>query len=117
MKKVKINIAGSEYKIITDKDILHVKRLAGEINSNILLYQNKNPDLTINNIFILMLLEYLDNYKDIKKSEDCLKNKIEQYIKESEETKTKINELKQEIDRLKNKNRGKNHYVKDNIRS
>ena len=101
-KKTKINIAGTEYKISTDRDILYVKNIVKEINEKIMWYMNKNKELTINHVFILLLLEYIDIYKETKKSEDNLRDQINKYIQEFTDSKKEIDLLKLKIENLEN---------------
>lgn len=106
-KKVKINIAGMECKISSDRDPEYVMSLAKEINQKIDWYMNKNNTLSINHVFILLLLEYLDNYRDAKKSEDNLRDQLNKYIQEFTESRKEITDLKQKLKNISKNNKNK----------
>ncbi len=101
MQKVKINIAGSEYKINTNRDPLYVKSIVKEINEKITSYMIKNETLTINHTLILLILEYIDKYKETQKSEDNLREQVNKYIEESMSARKEAALLRQELADLK----------------
>ena len=101
MTKVKIQIAGVEYTINTNRDQSYVKELSKQINNRINLYMDNNKSMTINHSLILLILEYMDNYNLVKKSEDNLREQINKYIEESDDIRKEYKKLKKEIERLK----------------
>lgn len=108
INKIKIDIAGSKYVINSKEEPEYVKKLAQEIDRNVELLMDNCNNLSLNDAFVLTVLNYADNYKKSEQNADHLRSQLTDYLEdsaryriESEEAKREIQVLKREIEQLK----------------
>ena len=108
--KVRVNIAGSYYVILSDEEESYTKLIAEEVNKKIEEIKKSSSDISSLMAAILTAMDFCDLYsKSILtlsnsniKDEQRVKEK-ENLQKENSELKKKINEMEKKIKFLENK--------------
>ncbi len=99
--KIKINIAGSEFNILSQDSEEYTTMIAGEVNKKINDIQKSNSRVSITAAAMLAALNFCDNSKKAEKDIENLKQQIKEYLSEIAENREETEELKKENQRLK----------------
>lgn len=110
-KKIKVNIAGTTYTIISEKNEEEVFKIANFLDNKILEITEQNYRLNQAMAITLASLNITSDFFDLKKEIELInKNtnypieKQEELLKEIENLKSRKNDLEKEIESLKNQN-------------
>lgn len=101
--KIKLNICGNEFTIITDEDVAYTLELANDVNVKMKDLQN-NDNLSIVKSAIITALEYCNDCCKAKMETDDLKNKMKVYFKEAKKLRDDYDSKIKEIEQLKEEN-------------
>ena len=110
-KKVKIEIAGTNYTIMTGESEGYVKDLAEEITGDIAELTEKNPALSMNGALLLCAISYLDQYKKESANSDHIRSQLKEYLGDTAKTRMEADEanrraekLQKELDEVRKRN-------------
>ena len=81
--RVKIDINGKDYTIMTDEQPEYVTELAGEIDKNIEDMLKSNSSLTLSASAILLAFTYLDKYTKSEKSAENMREQMKSYVEDA----------------------------------
>ena len=99
--KVKFNIAGSEYAVITEDDVKYVKELAKEIDKAINQVMKESPFASVTQAAVLTALSYADEHKKASASADRLREQIKDYLDDASSAKSKADWARKEAEKAK----------------
>lgn len=99
--KVKINIAGSEFTILSQDDEAYTTQVAGEVDRKINEIRSSNPQVSVTAAAMLAALNFCDSTKKAEKAADNFRVQIKEYLTEASADKAEADELKKENQRLK----------------
>jgi len=100
LNKVKINIAGTEYIVLSEDKESYVKDLADEVSKKMesMLASSNRYSMTMS--AVLTALDFCDEYKKSITASDNLRAQIKDYLEESAKTRIEIDNARREIERL-----------------
>ena len=99
--KVKLNIAGSEYSVITEDEIKYVQELGKEIDMAIAKVMKESPFASVTQAAVLTALSYADEYKKASTSADRLREQIKDYLDDASSAKSKAAWARKEAEKAK----------------
>ena len=99
--KVKLNIAGSEYSVITEDEIKYVQELGKEIDMAIAKVMKESPFASVTQAAVLTALSYADEYKKASTSADRLREQIKDYLDDASSAKSKADWARKEAEKAK----------------
>lgn len=100
MEKIKIKIANEEYNIMTDDNLEYVAQLGEELDSRITEILTNSSRISVTQAAILLALEYADASKKCETTAENLRNQIQEYLEESARSRTDVEIMKRENERL-----------------
>ncbi len=100
MEKIKIKIANEEYNIMTDDNLEYVAQLGEELDSRITEILTNSSRISVTQAAILLALEYSDASKKCEITAENLRNQIQEYLEESARSRTDVEIMKRENERL-----------------
>ncbi len=100
--KVKLNICGSDYTIISDENEEYVKDIAQKVDNKISEVLEQNTKISMATAAVLVALDYCDDFSKVQKREDSLKEKINKQSEELKACREQNEKAKQEINNLLN---------------
>lgn len=100
-KKVKVNIMGADYIILSEDDERYVIETADEVNKKINLLVNSNLRITTVMATTLACLDYLDDLKKEKSVSANLRSQIKDYVKDISKQKMQLEKADAEIKKLR----------------
>ncbi|MGP1544592.1 MAG: cell division protein ZapA [Candidatus Fimenecus sp.] len=109
--KVKIKIGGFTYNIKTDNTPEYTEEIARDIDAKFEALKNANPTITLNQMAVLICLDFAE---DVKKSRDKAnesKEKIKEYLEDANKARTERDFYKRELDRLKTEQKQNKNQV------
>lgn len=99
--KVKLNIGGAEYSILTEDDVKYVSELGKEVDRVLAKIMKENPRLSTTQAAVLMSLEYADEFKKASASADNLREQIKDYLDDASNAKAKADLARKESEKAK----------------
>lgn len=99
--KVKLNIGGAEYSIITEDDVKYVAALGKEVDMALAKTMKENPRISTTQAAVLLALEYADEYKKASNSADHLREQIKDYLDDAANAKSKADWARREAEKAK----------------
>lgn len=99
--KVKLNIGGAEYSILTEDDVKYVSQLGKEVDTVLAKIMKENPRLSTTQAAVLMALEYADEFKKASASADNLREQIKDYLDDASNAKAKADLARKESEKAK----------------
>lgn len=99
--RVKINIAGSEFTILSQDDEAYTNAVAADVNKKINEIRKANPQASVTAAAMLAALNFCDGTKKAEQSADNFRIQIKEYLNEISQIKAEADELKKENQRLK----------------
>lgn len=99
-KRVKINVLGVDYTILTENDERYVLDIANKIDKQANIMLNSNPNITNIMSMILIAMEYGDELNKEKQTSENLRIKINEYISETSKLKLELNKAQNRIEKL-----------------
>lgn len=99
--KVKINIAGSEFTVLSQDDETYTTMIANEVDRKINEIRTANPQVSVTAAAMLAALNFCDSVKKAEKDSDNFRVQIKEYLTEASKNKSEADEMKRENQRLK----------------
>ncbi len=100
MEKIKIKIANEEYSIMTDDNLEYVAQLGEELDKKLTAIISNSTRISVTQAAILTALEYADAAKKCEITAENLRNQIQEYLEESARSRTDVEIMKRENERL-----------------
>lgn len=100
MEKIQIKIANEVYNIMTDDNLEYVAKLGEELDAKLSALINNNSRISVTQAAILTALEYADSAKKCEITAENLRNQIQEYLEESARSRTDVEIMKRENERL-----------------
>lgn len=100
--RVKVEIMKAEYFILSEDPEEYVIETAKETEQKILSIIKTNEKISTTMAATLVAMDYCDEAKKANKDADNLRFQIKDYLDDSSKSRIKVEEYKQEIERLKN---------------
>lgn len=100
MEKIKIKIANEEYSIMTDDNLEYVAQLGEELDKKLTAIISNSTRISVTQAAIVTALEYADAAKKCEITADNLRNQIQEYLEESARSRTDVEIMKRENERL-----------------
>lgn len=101
--KIKLNICGNEFTIVTDEDISYTLTLANDVNQKMKSIQNSSNS-SVAKSAIITALEFCNDSFKAKSETDNYKNQIKLYFQEAKKLKNDYDRLVSENQTLKDEN-------------
>ena len=99
--KVKLNIAGAEYAIITEDDVKYVAELGKDVDRAITQTMKENPHISVTQAAVLTTLTFADEYKKASTTADHLREQIKDYLDDASNAKSKADWARHEAEKAK----------------
>ncbi len=99
--RVKINICGMEYTILSEESEEYIKQIAKQIDYEMGNILEINTRFSVTMAAILTALKYCDGLKKSQHDADNLRIQIKDYLEESVEARMKFDQSEKEIVSLK----------------
>ena len=99
--RVRINIAGSDYYVMTDENPSYTTKLGYRLDAQMREMMESNSTITMTTALILCALSYLDDANKANAIADNFRGQIKSYLEESTQLTIKLDEANREIERLK----------------
>lgn len=99
--KVKLNIGGAEYSIITDDDPKYAAALGKELDLALNHLMKENPRLSNTQAAVMLALSYADELHKTGSSAENLRGQIKDYLEDAASAKSKADLAKRDADKAK----------------
>lgn len=99
--KVKLNIAGAEYAIVTEDDVKYVSELGKDVDRAITQAMKENPHISVTQAAVLTTLTFADEYKKASTTADHLREQIKDYLDDASNAKSKADWARHEAEKAK----------------
>ncbi|MGN0468956.1 MAG: cell division protein ZapA [Acutalibacteraceae bacterium] len=99
--KVKLNIGGAEYSVLTEDDVKYVSDLGKEVDKMLANIMKENPKISTTQAAVLMALDYADEYKKASAAADHLREQIKDYLDDASSAKSKADWARREAEKAK----------------
>ena len=99
--KVKLNIGGAEYSVLTEDDVKYVAELGKEVDRALTQVMKENPKASITQAAVLTALSYADEFKKASNSADHLREQIKDYLDDASSAKSKADWARREAEKTK----------------
>lgn len=109
--KVRVNIAGVTYSLITDETAEYTNELAAEIDEKMKEMQGANPFMSTNQAAVLVAIEFADKAKKAEAAAEGYRDQIKDYLKDASEAQTERDFYKREIDRIRTEAKAKSAQI------
>ncbi len=109
--KVRVNIAGVTYSLITDETTEYTNELAAEIDEKMKEMQGANPFMSTNQAAVLVAIEFADKAKKAEAAAEGYRDQIKDYLKDASEAQTERDFYKREIDRIRTEAKAKSAQI------
>lgn len=109
--KVRVNIAGVTYSLITDETAEYANELAAEIDEKMKEMQGANPFMSTNQATVLVAIEFADKAKKAEAAAEGYRDQIKDYLKDASEAQTERDFYKREIDRIRTEAKAKSAQI------
>ncbi len=103
MNKVKVNICGINYSIITDNDTDFVMDIASKLDRNIRETKKNNPGMSKESAAVFCALEAYEERKKTEDSMDNLRVSLKDYVDENGKLRDSRDNIAREADSLRRK--------------
>ncbi len=100
-QKIKINIAGTPYNILTDNEPGYALKLSREIDSKITEVMNSGRFVSSAQATVITLLEYADSLAKTSKELEDLKKQLKENLEDAAQAKSERDMLKREIIKIR----------------
>ena len=99
--KVRINIVGSEFTVLSQDSESYTLSIAKEVDEKIGEIRSANPNISITAAVMLAALNFCDCAKKSEKDADNFRIQIKEYLTEAAQKEKEADELRKENERLK----------------
>ncbi len=96
----KLNIAGDEYRIVSDETDEYMQGLAHEVDMKMSAIL-KNKSISVTQAAILVALQYADDAEKNSGSADTLRSQLKGYLEDAAQAKSERDFYKRELERVK----------------
>ena len=98
---IKLNICGTEYRLVTDNSAEFSLALGLEVEQKINEIKQANPSLSLLQATTLAALDYADSLKKNDSSADNLRVQVKDYLEDAAKAKGERDYYKRELERVK----------------
>lgn len=98
--KVRLNIGGLDYFLMTDEDTAYMKNLGEEVDEYITELVRDHAKLSQVQASVLCALDYADKYRQAERNADYLKSQIQVYMEDAARAKTEAEMSRREVERM-----------------
>lgn len=109
--KVRVNIAGVTYSLITDETAEYTAELAAEIDAKMKEMQGANPFMSTNQAAVLLAIDFADQAKKAELAADGYRAQIKDYLKDASDAQTERDFYKRELDRMRTEAKAKANQI------
>ena len=99
--RVKLNIGGSEYIVVSDESEEYVCGVGDEIDRRIRDQLSSNPHVSITTAAVLTALDCCDEWRKASSAQDNLRLQMKNYLEDSTRTKIEADDARHVIENLK----------------
>lgn len=99
--KVRLNIAGSNYVVLTTDSEEYVQGLAQRLDTDIAEIMAQSSTATVTSSAILVALDYLDELEKNNAGADNMRAQIKDYLEDAARAKMAAEDARQEAERLR----------------
>lgn len=98
--KIRLNVGGIEYLVVSDDDEYTVRKIGDELNHRLELLKRKNPNLSTTMVAMLAALECCDELSKSNKECEQLKAQLKNAVEDAACARFEGEQAKGEIERL-----------------
>lgn len=99
--KVRVDVCGTEYVVLTTDEESYVKGLAEKLDADMKVLMKQVPSASVASAAILVALDYLDDLKKTQSGADNMRTQIREYLEESAKAKQAAEDAHNEVERLR----------------
>ena len=99
--KVKINVAGMDFSLVTEDDPTYIEDLAKQLSDKIEAIVEGNTNISVAQASILVALDCLDELSKHNNSSDNLRAQIKDYLEDAARARMEAEQYERELDKLK----------------
>ena len=99
--KVKMNIGGSSFVIVSDESEAYTKSIGQEIDGKITDLMKNSPDLSAMKAAVLIAFDYCDKSRKDLEASESLRNQIKVSFETSAKAQLELEKLKSDNEKLK----------------
>lgn len=105
--RVRVNIGGIDYSLITDESAEYTHEIAEELDARMKELMGANPFISSNQAAVLLAIEYADKARKAEGLVDSYRSQIKDYLKDTSEAQTERDFYKRELDRARTEQKSK----------
>lgn len=109
--KVRVNIAGVDYSLLTDESAEYTNEIAAEIDGKMKELRSANPFMSANQAAVLVAIEFADQAKKTEQAVEEYRSQIKDYLKDASEAQTERDFYKRELDRMRTEAKAKSDQI------
>ncbi|MBR2151725.1 MAG: cell division protein ZapA [Clostridia bacterium] len=98
--KIRLNVGGIEYLVVSDDDELSVRRIGDELNHRIDMMKRKNPTLSTTMAAMMTALDCCDDLHKANKEIEQLKAQLKNAVEDAACARFEGEQARSEIERL-----------------
>ncbi|MCI8496806.1 MAG: cell division protein ZapA [Clostridiales bacterium] len=98
--RVRLNIAGSEYVILSSEDENYIRSIGLEVDSRMTEIQEGSPCISTTMAAVLAAFDCCDATRKAVSSADHLRAQVKEYLEDAAKARIEADELRRERDRL-----------------
>ena len=99
--RVKLEICGASYALVTNESPEYVQSLGQELESAVRELMERNSRLSINEALVLCAVNCLDGYNKSERSADNMRTQLAEYLEDAAKARMELDDARREIDRLR----------------
>ena len=99
--KVKINVAGMNFSLVTEDDPAYIEDLAKQLSDKIEAIVEGNANISVAQAAILVALDCSDELSKHNNSSDNLRAQIKDYLENAARARMEAEQYKRELEKLK----------------
>lgn len=99
--KVKINVAGMDFALVTEDDPAYIESLAKQLSNKIEELVESNTNISVAQAAVLVALDCEDELSKHNNSSDNLRAQIKDYLEDAARARMEAENYKRELDKLK----------------
>ncbi|MDR1565607.1 MAG: cell division protein ZapA [Oscillospiraceae bacterium] len=99
--KVRVNIRGVDYTIVSDDNEEYILSIGNEIDKKLTQMIESNSKISTTTAAVLCALSYCDESRKSGENADNLRSQVKDYLEDSSRSRVEAEDARREIDRLK----------------
>ena len=99
--RVKLNVAGSSYVVLTNDSEEYVQSLAERLDQDIAAIMAESATASVTSSAILVALDYLDELEKNNAGADNMRAQIKDYLEDAARAKMAAEDARREVERLR----------------